>query len=97
MTFEFSRQKLHSPEKRIHALLFGHFQSTISAAIRRFLTTYVYKCGQEFFDRFFLADGLAHIVKNIFDQFDAETLANCESVCESWQQFIIKSKVVSIF
>jgi hypothetical protein len=44
--------------------------------------------GQEFFDRILLADGLAHIAENIFDQIDGETLANCESVCELWRQFI---------
>jgi hypothetical protein len=49
--------------------------------------------GQEFFDRILCAEGLAHIAENIFDQFDGETLANCESVCESWRQFIINNGV----
>jgi hypothetical protein len=114
----FSRHEIRS-----HALLFGHFQSTIFADIRRFFTTFVYKrlvlvctnaqqisefhnieiqihlkmdfaaekimMGQEFFDRTLLAEGLAHIAENIFDQFDGETLANCESVCESWRQYFI--------
>jgi hypothetical protein len=47
--------------------------------------------GQEFFDRIFLAEGLAHIAENIFDQLDGETLANCETVSESWQQFVINN------
>jgi hypothetical protein len=47
--------------------------------------------GQEFFDRIFLADGLAHIAENIFDQLDGETLANFESVCESLRQFVINN------
>jgi hypothetical protein len=45
--------------------------------------------GQEFFDRILFAEGLAHIAENIFDQLDGETLANCKSVCESFQQFIL--------
>jgi hypothetical protein len=49
--------------------------------------------GQEFFDQILLAEGLAHIAENIFDQLDGETLANCESVCESWQQFISNNGV----
>jgi hypothetical protein len=49
--------------------------------------------GQEFFDRVLLAEGLAHIAENIFDQLDGETLANCESVCESWRQFISNNGV----
>jgi hypothetical protein len=49
--------------------------------------------GQEFFDRIFLAQGLAHIAENIFDQFDSETLANCESVCDTWRQFVINKKL----
>jgi hypothetical protein len=49
--------------------------------------------GQEFFDRILLAEGLAHIAENIFDQLDGETLANCESVCESWRQFFINNGV----
>jgi hypothetical protein len=49
--------------------------------------------GQEFFDRILLADGLAHIAENIFDQLDGETLANCESVCESLRQFVINKKL----
>jgi hypothetical protein len=49
--------------------------------------------GQEFFDRILLAEGLAHIAENIFDQFDGETLANCESVCKSWRQFVINNGV----
>jgi hypothetical protein len=47
--------------------------------------------GQEFFDRILLAEGLAHIAENIFDHLDGETLANCESVFESWQQFFINN------
>jgi hypothetical protein len=47
--------------------------------------------GQEFFDRILLAEGLAHIAENIFDQLDGETLVNCESVGESWQQFFINN------
>jgi hypothetical protein len=49
--------------------------------------------GQDFFDRILLAEGLAHIAENIFDQLDGETLANCESVCESWRQFFINKKL----
>jgi hypothetical protein len=49
--------------------------------------------GQEYFDRILLAEGLAHIAGNIFEQFDGETLANCESVCESWRLFIINKKL----
>jgi hypothetical protein len=49
--------------------------------------------GQEFFDRILFAEGLAHIAENIFDQLDGETLANCESVCESWRQFISSNGV----
>jgi hypothetical protein len=49
--------------------------------------------GQEFFDQILLAEGLAHIAENIFDQLDGETLANCESVCESWRQFVINKKL----
>jgi hypothetical protein len=49
--------------------------------------------GQEFFDRILFAEGLAHIAENIFGQFDGETLANCESVCESWLQFVINKKL----
>jgi hypothetical protein len=49
--------------------------------------------GQEFLDRILLAEGLAHIAENIFEQFDGETLANCESVCESWRLFIINKKL----
>jgi hypothetical protein len=49
--------------------------------------------GQEFFDRIVLAEGLAHIAENIFDQLDGETLANCESVCDSWQHFFINNGV----
>jgi hypothetical protein len=49
--------------------------------------------GQEFFDRILLAEGLVHIAENIFDQFDGETLANCESVSESWRQFVINKKL----
>jgi hypothetical protein len=49
--------------------------------------------GQEFFDQILLAEGLAHIAENIFDQLDGKTLANCESVCESWQQFISNNGV----
>jgi hypothetical protein len=45
--------------------------------------------GQEFFDQILLAEGLAHIAENIFDQLDGETLANFESVFESRQQFFI--------
>jgi hypothetical protein len=47
--------------------------------------------GQEFFARILLAEGLAHIAENIFDQLDGETLGNCESVCESWRQFFINN------
>jgi hypothetical protein len=47
--------------------------------------------GQEFFDQILLAEGLAHIAENIFDHLDVETLANCESVFESWQQFVINN------
>jgi hypothetical protein len=36
---------------------------------------------------------LAHIGENIFGQFDGETLANCESVGESWRQFVINKKL----
>jgi hypothetical protein len=49
--------------------------------------------GQEFFDRILLAEGLAHIAESIFDQFDGQTLSNCESVCKSWRQFIINNGV----
>jgi hypothetical protein len=49
--------------------------------------------GQEFFDQILLAEGLAHIAENIFDQLDGQTLANCESVGESWQQFFITNGV----
>jgi hypothetical protein len=49
--------------------------------------------GQEFFDRILFAEGLAHIAENIFHQFDGQTLANCESVCESWRQFVINKKL----
>jgi hypothetical protein len=44
--------------------------------------------GQEFFDGIILADSLAHIAEDIFDQLDGETLAKCESVCKSWRFFI---------
>jgi hypothetical protein len=47
--------------------------------------------GQEFFDQIVLAEGLAHIAENIFDQLDGEALANCKSVCESWRQFVINN------
>jgi hypothetical protein len=50
--------------------------------------------GQEFFDRIFLAEGLAHIAENILDQLDGETLANCESVFESLQQFVINNGIL---
>jgi hypothetical protein len=54
--------------------------------------------GQEFFDRILFAEGLAHIAENIFDQLDGETLANCESVSASWQQFVINNgKLCKIF
>jgi hypothetical protein len=49
--------------------------------------------GQEFFDRILLAEGLAHIAENIFHQLDGETLANFESVFESWQQFFINNGI----
>jgi hypothetical protein len=49
--------------------------------------------GQEFFDQILLAEGLAHIAENIFDQLDGQTLANCESVCQSWRQFFINKKL----
>jgi hypothetical protein len=49
--------------------------------------------GQEFFKQILLAEGLAHIAENIFDHLDAETLANCESVFESWQQFFINNGI----
>jgi hypothetical protein len=49
--------------------------------------------GQEFFDQILFAEGLAYIAENIFDQLDGETLANCESVCESWRQFISNNGV----
>jgi hypothetical protein len=50
--------------------------------------------GQEFFDQILLAEGLAHIAENIFEQLDGETLANCESVfinngiffCKFWKR-----------
>jgi hypothetical protein len=47
--------------------------------------------GQEFFDRILFTEGLAHIAENIFDQLDGQTLANCESVSESWRQFVINN------
>jgi hypothetical protein len=47
--------------------------------------------GQEFFDRVLFAEGLAHIAENIFGHLDAETMANCESVCESWRHFFINN------
>jgi hypothetical protein len=49
--------------------------------------------GQDFFDRILFAEGLAHIAENIFGQFDRETLANCESVCGTWRQFVINKKL----
>jgi hypothetical protein len=49
--------------------------------------------GQEFFDQILLAEGLAHIAENIFDQLDGETLANFESVFESRQQFFINNGI----
>jgi hypothetical protein len=49
--------------------------------------------GQEFFDQVLLAEGLAHIAENIFDQFDGETLANCEEVSQIWRQFVINNGV----
>jgi hypothetical protein len=49
--------------------------------------------GQEFFDRILVAEGLAHIAENIFDQLDGETLANFESVFESFRQFVINNGI----
>jgi hypothetical protein len=49
--------------------------------------------GQEFFDQILLSECLAHIAENIFGHLDAETMANCESVGESWQQFFINNGV----
>jgi hypothetical protein len=49
--------------------------------------------GTIIFDQILSSEGLAHIAENIFDQLDGETLANCESVCESWRQFISNNGV----
>jgi hypothetical protein len=49
--------------------------------------------GTIIFDQILSCEGLAHIAENIFEQFDGETLVNCESVCELWQQFISNNGV----
>jgi hypothetical protein len=47
--------------------------------------------GQDFFDRILSAEGLAWIGVKILNQFDGETLQNCESVGDLWKQFIIEN------
>jgi hypothetical protein len=49
--------------------------------------------GMIIFDQILSSEGLAHIGENIFEQFDGETLENCESVCELWRQFISNNGV----
>jgi hypothetical protein len=47
--------------------------------------------GTIIFDQILSSEGLAHIGVNIFEQFDGETLENCESVCDLWRQFISRN------
>jgi hypothetical protein len=49
--------------------------------------------GTIIFHQILSSEGLAHIGENIFEQLDGETLENCESVCESWRQFISNNGV----
>jgi hypothetical protein len=49
--------------------------------------------GTIIFDQILSSEGLAHIGENIFEQFDGETLENCESVCDLWRQFISNNGV----
>jgi hypothetical protein len=65
----------------------SEYQAKMDFAAEKIMT------GQDFFDQILLAEGLAHIAENIFDQLEGETFANCDLVCKSWRQFIINNGV----